>query len=320
MKCFRQIIAIFLMCISVSAVTAVSDYEYLLGKYKTMKKSLDAEKEEKRRIAKEEWLAAHPEAEENQRRLAEEKRVAAEKRKKLEEEALVLAEKKAEIIKNAEHIKSIDAYLIKMPNQNYSMTMTEVTQKQWETVMRENPSKHWGYDLPVENVTFLEAVEFCNALSKKEGLKKCYKIKTEYRWGDRIIDKAFVYNFPGVIKYYNVICNFKANGYRLPTEEEWEYAMKGGENFKYSGSDVFDEVGWNDGITHPVAQKKPNGYGLYDMSGNVYEMDWESKANYDDDFYSDRIPERLFAEDVPVIVYPKSGNLGFRIVRSSSKK
>ena len=69
--------------------------------------------------------------------------------------------------------------------------------------------------------------------------------------------------------------NDRANGYRLPTEVEWEYETRGGENYKYAGSDNLDEVGWYDGNsgskTHPVGEKKANGHGLYDKSGNVWE-------------------------------------------------
>ena len=174
-----------------STLTAVSDYEYLLGKYRTMKK------------------------------IAEEERLSAEKR--------------AELIKNAEHIKSIGAYFVKIPNQNYSMMMTEITQKQWQIIMGNNPSRFKGDNLPVEEVSWTDAVVFCNKLSEKEGLKPCYsydgisnvekwKFLKEKRW--KWSDKKW--------KKFNerFVCDTTANGYRQPTVEEWQYAAKDGQEFK----------------------------------------------------------------------------------------
>ncbi|MDE7149998.1 MAG: formylglycine-generating enzyme family protein, partial [Bacteroidales bacterium] len=127
----------------------------------------------------------------------------------------------------------------------------EVTQAQWNAVMGTNPcssSYGLGDDYPVYNVSWTEAVEFCNKLSQKTGKK-----------------------------------------YRLPTEAEWEYAARGGQKAdgtKYAGSDAIGAVAWykdNSGKAHPVGQKQPNGLGLYDMSGNVWEwcQDW-----YGSDYYS----------------------------------
>ena len=172
----------------------------------------------------------------------------------------------------------------------------EVTQKEWEEVMGGNPSYFKGDNLPVEKVSWYDAVEFCNKKSRKEGLTPCYSGSGK-----------------------NITCNFNANGYRLPTEAEWEYAARGGHlangsnlrngGYTYSGSDNIDDVAWysdNSGRkTHPVGQKQPNELGLYDMSGNVWEWCWDW---YDDDYYSSSSGNN-----------PKGPSMGsFRVLRGGS--
>jgi formylglycine-generating enzyme required for sulfatase activity len=141
----------------------------------------------------------------------------------------------------------------------FAISVTEVTQGQYEQVMGSNPSVIKGdSERPVENVTFFDAVSYCNKLSEKEKLLPCYRIDgEEVTWMDGL----------------------RCRGYRLPTEAEWEYAARADGKTKYAGSDALDDVGWWSGnvsnTTHPVGSKRGNAWGLHDFSGNVWEWVWD---------------------------------------------
>ena len=145
--------------------------------------------------------------------------------------------------------------LISLPKRGFSIGQTQVTQGLWEKVMGSNPSHFKGAKLPVESVSWYDSVRFCNKLSELKGFRPAYSFGS----GDEP----------------EVSLDLEANGYRLPTEAEWEYAARGGQDYLYSGSDTASEVGWyssNSGYsTHPVGTLSANGFGLYDMSGNVWE-------------------------------------------------
>jgi formylglycine-generating enzyme required for sulfatase activity len=219
----------------------------------------------------------------------------------------------------------------------FYMGKYEVTQAEWVAVMGSNPVSssnfyNYGEDKPVTVITWYDAVTYCNNLSMKEGLIPAY-----YMDGT------------------NVTWVSGTNGYRLPTEAEWEYAAKGGKNkdsYLYSGSDTAEDVAWYRGsLIYPqqvqqVGTKAPNSLGLYDMSGNVYEMCWDWYGKYPSEAQSDPrgptgrttvTPDRIrrggshsgYVEDMRVTIrnnivvadgslgeYQRDTITGFRVVRS----
>lgn len=209
----------------------------------------------------------------------------------------------------------------------------EVTQKQYQDIMGTNPSGFQGKpDNPVEKVSWYDAVEFCNKLSESAGFTPYYTIDKKKKDPENK-------NENDKIKW-TVTVNKSANGFRLPTSEEWEYGYRAGivvmyfwgisSEFKTVDKyAVYNENSYNKGPanenfgTNKVGSKKPNAYGLYDMSGNVWEwcFDWHpdfigSRRAFRGGSWSSDVSDLRASSSVSLGAYRSANDIGFRLVRA----
>ena len=226
----------------------------------------------------------------------------------------------------------------------------EVTRGEFKEVMGTDPSTASAYDKdgnkltgdavlnnPVNYVNWYAAIAYCNKLSLKENLTPCYSVSGVTDWEN--LDYSSIPTEKDT-NWDALTYNKEADGYRLPTEAEWEWLARGGENYTYAGSNTVDDVAWyttntNDTGSREVKTKQANGYGLYDMSGNVYEWcyDWygtvrSSTADTGASSSSDRVRrggswnrnDSRCAVSSRNFDYPYSHNIncGVRVVRSAN--
>ena len=238
----------------------------------------------------------------------------------------------------------------------FYMGKYEVTQAEYEVYCSygsSSPSSSYGDgdNYPAYYVSWYDALVYCNKRSIAEGLTPCYSINDSTNpeeWGEL----PTAYDDPLRDTWDAVKCDWSANGYRLPTEAEWEYAARARDNtvdsLTYSGTSNVDELGdyaWykdnSNSTTHEVGTKKANAFGLYDMSGNVFEWCWNwFTSEYDENTEGGNNPTGSSAGSLRVrrggswysnsdrcavssryygYPYFRGNNLGFRVVRASSK-
>lgn len=228
-----------------------------------------------------------------------------------------------------------DGAIVSIPN--FYISDHEVTQAEYKSIMGTWPDEgttdvDYGVgDLyPAYSVSWFDALVYCNKRSIQENLTPCYTISGSTNpdeWG-YVPDSETHSNFTN---WFNATCDFQANGYRLPTSAEWEYAARGGNELKgfqyqYAGSNSIDMVAWykdnSNDMAHEVKQKNPNTLGLYDMSGNLWEWIWDVSTTATNHRHTrgtgyDRNDEILYISyHGQTLACDMHRTIGFRLVRT----
>jgi formylglycine-generating enzyme required for sulfatase activity len=163
----------------------------------------------------------------------------------------------------------------------YRLGSVPVTQASYAEVTGRRPGARHGDRLPVEGVSWWDAVRFCNAVSRREGLTPAYRLAADTadvaELADAAVGVGVGVGVEGVGDVEGVEWDASADGYRLPTEAEWEHACRAGTTGPRYGE--LDEIAWYRGNSqerlHDVGDKRPNPWGLYDMLGNVWDWCWD---------------------------------------------
>ena len=226
---------------------------------------------------------------------------------------------------------------------NFYMSDHEVTQGEYKAIMGTWPDESVinvqqvgiGDNFPAHHVSWFDALVYCNKRSIAEKLTPCYSINesTDPKNWDKVPDSEDHSNYQ---TWLTVTCDFQANGYRLPTEAEWEYAARGGNGltgfqYQYSGSNTIDSVAWysrnSDETSHEVKKKVPNRLDVYDMSGNLWEWCWDyavdslpnHRRNRGGNWENDAIGcELSYRNDY--YSYERVNTIGFRVVRTATEQ
>jgi len=176
-------------------------------------------------------------------------------------------------------------------SEGFLLGQTPITQRQWAQVMGSTPSRFVGLDRPVERISWSDAVIFCNRMSITCGLTPVYHVLPDSRYR------------------LTVQVDFTASGFRLPTESEWEYAARANQTLHFAGAQRARDVAWTNRNSskqsQPVAQKKPNSWNIFDLSGNIGEWCADVAVSYEQRPHFTRDP----FYDAP---------LGYRIIRGGS--